>query len=83
MPKDSSPSSSSRITRPPTEVLLCSKQEAAASLSISKRTLDGLIANGAFPPPLKIGRASRISYADITHYLDRLRLERDAKITPR
>ena len=31
----------------------------AAQLSISKRTLERLIASGVFPPPVKIGRMQR------------------------
>ena len=45
---------------------------AAAQLSISKRTLERLIAGGVFPPPLKIGRSSRVLRTDITSYLDQL-----------
>lgn len=55
-------------------------KQAASSLSISKRTLDRLIAAGSFPPPLKIGRASRVSPADIAAYLERLRRDRGDKL---
>jgi excisionase family DNA binding protein len=47
--------------------------EAARTLSISKRTLERLIAAGQFPRPLKIGRASRVALDDIKIYLDHLR----------
>lgn len=44
----------------------------AAQLSISKRTLERLIAGGVFPPPVKIGRSSRVLRTDIASYLDQL-----------
>jgi excisionase family DNA binding protein len=53
---------------------------AALKLSVSKRTLERLIASGAFPRPLKIGRASRVMRADVANYLDQLRRERGDKI---
>lgn len=59
--------------------LLITKRQAAATLSISKRTLDRLIAGGAFPPPLKIGKASRVAPADITAYLGILQQQRQEK----
>jgi excisionase family DNA binding protein len=49
-------------------------------LSISKRTLNRLIAGGTFPAPLKIGRASRIAREDIAGYLETLRRERGDKL---
>jgi excisionase family DNA binding protein len=45
---------------------------AAQKLSVSKRTLERLIASGAFPPPVKIGRSSRVMRTDIANYLDQL-----------
>lgn len=50
--------------------------KAAEKLSISKRTLDRLIASGTFPHPVKIGRSSRVLRGDITRYLDQLCRER-------
>ncbi len=53
---------------------------AAQKLSISKRTLERLIAGGVFPPPVKIGRSSRVAREDIANYLEQLRRERGDKI---
>jgi excisionase family DNA binding protein len=53
---------------------------AAQKLSISKRTLERLIARGIFPAPVKIGRSSRVLRNDIRAYLDRLCRERGDKI---
>jgi len=53
---------------------------AAQRLSISKRTLERLIASGAFPPPVKIGRSSRLLRSDLARYLDLLCRERGDKI---
>jgi excisionase family DNA binding protein len=53
---------------------------AAQRLSISKRTLERLISSGAFPPPVKIGRASRVPRGDLSRYLDQLCRERGDKI---
>lgn len=58
------------------EKALLSLEDAAMSLAISKRTLCRLIARGDFPPPLKIGRASRVSRRDLVHYVDQLLLSR-------
>jgi len=52
----------------------------AEKLSISKRTLERLIASGSFPAPVKIGRSARVLRNDITAYLDRLCRERGDKI---
>jgi excisionase family DNA binding protein len=52
---------------------------AAHRLSVSKRTLERLIASGAFPPPVKIGRSSRVPCADISAYLDQLCSQRGDK----
>jgi excisionase family DNA binding protein len=53
---------------------------AAQRLSISKRTLERLISSGAFPPPVKIGRSSRVPSSDLARYLDQLCRERGDKI---
>lgn len=47
--------------------------QAADYLNISKRTLHRLIASGDLPPPLKIGRSSRIHRDDVDSYLTKLR----------
>ena len=53
---------------------------AAHKLSISKRTLERLISSGAFPPPVKIGRSSRVPRNDVANYLDQLCRQRGDKI---
>lgn len=53
---------------------------AAQRLSISKRTVERLISSGAFPPPVKIGRSSRVPCGDLSRYLDQLCRERGDKI---
>ncbi len=60
--------------------LLITLTQTAQALSISKRTLNRLIAGGTFPAPLKIGRASRVSREDIAGYLETLRRQRGDKI---
>ena len=46
---------------------------AAEALTISKRTLQRLIASGKFPAPIKIGAASRVLIADLERYVERQR----------
>lgn len=60
--------------------LLITLNQAALALSISKRTLERLIAGGAFPVPLKIGRSSRVPCEDIVNYLEQLRRQRGDKV---
>ena len=62
------------------EHLLLTLSQTAQALSISKRTLNRLIAGGTFPAPLKIGRASRVAREDIAGYLETLRRERGDKL---
>ena len=61
-------------TDPRERVRLLTLENAAQLLSISKRSLERLIAAGDFPRPLKLGRSSRVSVDDVSAYLDRLRL---------
>lgn len=60
--------------------LLITLNQAALALSISKRTLERLIAAGTFPLPLKIGRSSRVPCEDIVAYLEQLRRQRGDKV---
>lgn len=53
---------------------------AARKLSLSRRTLERLISRGDFPPPVKIGRSSRVMRGDIAHYLEQLRRVRGDKL---
>lgn len=52
-------------------------RETAQTLGISVRALYRLIASGALPAPLKLGRASRMSMTEIHAYIERLKTERD------
>ena len=74
------PKDKSTIPHPKEEHSLLTLPHAAETLAISKRTLERLIASGAFPPPVKIGRASRVPRADIVEFLEQLRRERGYKI---
>lgn len=65
------PSSTYDRSRP-----LLTLPQAAHDLSVSRRTLERLIAAGIFPTPVKIGRSSRIPRVDLATYLDKLCLER-------
>ncbi len=68
------------IDPPPTEPSrLLTLPEAAGRLSISKRTLERLISAGDFPPPLKIGRSSRVATRDLASFLEKLCRERGDK----
>lgn len=60
------------IIASPQEQLLLTPKQAAQRLAICRRTLERLIASGEFPPPLKIGRASRVSVNDVQAYVARL-----------
>ena len=60
--------------------LLLTLNQTALALAISKRTLERLIAGGAFPVPLKIGRSSRVPREDIADYLEQLRRQRGDKV---
>lgn len=56
----------------PQEHLLLTLKQAAQRLAISRRTLERLIASGQFPPPLKIGRSSRVAADDVQTYVAQL-----------
>lgn len=51
---------------------LFTMREAAAGLTVSKRTLERLIAAGEFPKPVKLGRSSRVPASDIAAYIEGL-----------
>lgn len=59
-------------TRPESERLLLTLNEAAERLAISKRTLEREISAGRFGRPVKIGRATRVLAVDIETYVRRL-----------
>ncbi len=54
--------------------------QVAARLTVSRRTLERLIAAGDFPAPLKIGRSSRFHPGDVATFLEKLRRKRGDKI---
>lgn len=54
--------------------------QVAARLTVSRRTLERLVAAGEFPAPMKIGRASRFHPGDVAIYLEKLRRRRGDKI---
>lgn len=76
--QDLSDSRSNSVTNPTRAVFTI--PEAAAALSISRRTLERLMGDGLFPRPVKIGRCSRVPKEDIANYLEQLRQQRDDKI---
>ena len=55
-------------------------EQTAHRLTISKRSLERLIAAGDFPRPIKIGRSSRVFREDVSGYLEQLRRKRGDKI---
>lgn len=46
--------------------------QAARRLTISRRTLERLIADGQFPHPVKINRSSRVLLSDLESYVSKL-----------
>lgn len=48
----------------------------AELLSVAKRTVYRLIAQGVFPKPLKVGHSVRIPVSDVSEYIERLKQER-------
>ena len=70
----------SETTQPAPFAVVLTPGEVAARLTVSRRTLERLIAAGDFPAPLKIGRASRFHPRDIEVYLENLRRKRGDKV---
>jgi excisionase family DNA binding protein len=54
--------------------LLLSLDQAAAALSLSRRTVQTLIYSAELPS-VKVGRSRRVAVADLHAYVDRLRHE--------
>ena len=46
------------------------------TVSLSRRTVWRLVSAGEFPPPVKVGRASRWRMADITEWVDSLEVSK-------
>lgn len=60
-------------TAPMSQVFdLLSLNEAARTLSISRRTLERLIAKREFPRVLKVGSSSRVLRSDLVAYVEKL-----------
>ncbi len=55
---------------------LLNLSEVAKILSISKREVYRLIANGDLPKPLKVGRSSKMLLSDIEQFIERLKSQR-------
>lgn len=53
--------------------VLITLEDAAARLSVSKRTLEREIARGRLSRPLKIGRSSRVELSSLLRYVESLR----------
>jgi excisionase family DNA binding protein len=51
---------------------LLTLSQAAARLTICRRTLERLIADGRFPHPVKIGRSSRVLLSDLNAFIAKL-----------
>ena len=48
----------------------------ASCLGLSNRAVYRLVAKGEYPPPVKVGGATRFYKSDLTDYLNRLREQR-------
>lgn len=55
---------------------LVSLPAAAARLNVSLRSLYRLMAQREIPPPLKVGRSSKLCESDLDSYLNRLKSQR-------
>lgn len=55
---------------------LVSLPVAAARLDVSLRSFYRLLADGALPPPVKVGRLSKMFSSDLAAYLQRLKDQR-------
>ncbi len=61
---------------PPETDRLVSLHTAACRLDISLRGLYRLVARKELPPPVKVGRSSKLCESDLAHYLQRLKEKR-------
>lgn len=55
---------------------LLSLRDVAAKLDLSLRGVYRLIANGSLPPPVKVGRSSKIFASDLHQYFETLKTNR-------
>ena len=67
--------SSSMNNLTPNDTLISIK-DVANRLSLSVRAVYRLIADDSFPPPVKVGGASRWYESDLSDYLNRLKSQR-------
>jgi excisionase family DNA binding protein len=58
---------------------LISIRTVSVRLDLSIRAVYRLIARNEFPPPVKVGGASKFYESDLETYLNRLRSERDER----
>lgn len=56
--------------------------DAARLLGCSKATFWRRVADGTFPPPLKLGRVSRWPRSEVTAVIDAAKARRDTRATP-
>jgi excisionase family DNA binding protein len=62
-----------------TEKLLVNLKEAAATLTVSERTVRYLVARGELAPVVRIGRSVRVPVATLRKYVERLTEDAEAR----
>ena len=62
----------------PVKTRLVTMKETADILGISIRATYRLVADGQLPPPVKIGRASRMVLTELEEYIEYLKNQRDS-----
>ena len=55
---------------------LVSLPDSAAKLDVSLRSFYRLIAQGDLPPPVKVGRSSKMFQSDLSGYVQKLKAQR-------
>lgn len=63
-------------TEQSTNEQLISLPAAAAKLDVSLRSFYRLIAQGDLPPPVKVGRSSKMFQSDLSGYVQKLKAQR-------
>jgi excisionase family DNA binding protein len=63
-------------TNPTEPEQLVSVSAAASRLDVSLRSLYRLIAQKELPPPLKVGRSSKLCESDLNQYVQKLKTQR-------
>jgi predicted DNA-binding transcriptional regulator AlpA len=63
-------------TNPEADEQLISLPAAASRLDISLRGFYRLIAQGDLPPPVKVGRSSKMFQSDLSGYVQKLKAQR-------